>query len=221
MSPQSPLWRLVIPATCAVLVQELQNGVVGAEAALPALAEAVRSTGVVERAVSVLGAARQAGIPVIHCTAENLPNGFGRNHNARLFASARRRGLENKPGSLAVAPVSQLGPADGDLVMPRLHGLSPMTGSPLDALLRNQGIECLVVLGVSLNLAIPNLVFDAVNRSYRVVLVADAVVGVPVEYGHQVIEHSLSLVSTVVTADELIEVWAELNGRNAQSERPS
>ena len=75
------------------------------------------------------------------------------------------------------------------------------------------------MLGVSLNLAIPNLVFDAVNRSYRVVLVADAVAGVPVEYGRQVIEHSLSLVATVTTTDELIEAWSEFNGQDAQSER--
>jgi len=215
MSAQVALSRLVTPQRCAVLVQELQNGVVGAEAALPALAEAVRTAGVVERAASVLGAARQTGIPVIHCTAESLPDGFGTNRNARLFESVRRRGLENRPGSPSVAPVPQLGPADSDLVMPRLHGLSPMTGSPLDALLRNQGIECLVVLGVSLNLAIPNLVFDAVNRSYRVVLVADAVAGVPVEYGHQVIEHSLSLVSTVVMANELIDAWAQLDEQGA------
>jgi biuret amidohydrolase len=216
MSAQVALSRLVTPQRCAVLVQELQNGVVGAEAALPALAEAVRTAGVVERAASVLGAARQTGIPVIHCTAESLPDGFGTNRNARLFESVRRRGLENRPGSASVAPVSPLGPADSDLVLPRFHGLSPMTGSPLDAVLRNQGIECLVVLGVSLNLAIPNLVFDAVNRSYRVVLVADAVAGVPVEYGHQVIEHSLSLVSTVVMANELIDAWAQLDEQGAE-----
>jgi nicotinamidase-related amidase len=199
----------VAPDRSAVLVQELQNGVVGAEAGLPALADAVRATGVIERAACVLREARKRRIPVIHCTAENLPDGFGTNHNARVFESARRLGLENRPGSSSVGPVAALGPVDSDLVLPRLHGLSPLTGSPLDALLRNQGIECLVVMGVSLNLAIPNLVYDAVNRSYQVVLVADAVVGVPADYGRQVIEHSLSLVSTVVVADELIEAWAE------------
>jgi nicotinamidase-related amidase len=179
---------------------------------LPALADAVQTAGVIERAASVLREARQRHIPVIHCTAENLPAGFGTNHNARLFESARRLGLENLPGSSSVAPVAPLGPVDSDLVIPRLHGLSPLTGSPLDALLRNQRIECLVVMGVSLNLAIPNLVFDAVNRSYQVVLVADAVAGVPADYGRQVIEHSLSLVSTVVVADELIEAWADTEG---------
>ena len=210
MSSGTPLSDLVTPDRSAVLVQELQSGVVGAEARLPALADAVRAAGVIERAASVLEAARKRHIPVIHCTAENLPAGFGRNHNARLFESARRLGLENHPGSSSVAPVAPLGPADSDLVLPRLHGLSPLTGSPLDALLRNQGIDCLVVMGVSLNLAIPNLVFDAVNRSYRVVLVADAVAGVPADYGRQVIEHSLSLVSTIVVADQLIEAWAKM-----------
>jgi nicotinamidase-related amidase len=212
MSSRHALPDLVAPDRSAVLVQELQNGVVGAEAGLPALADAVRATGVIERAASVLREARKRRIPVIHCTAENLPDGFGTNHNARVFESARRLGLENRPGSSSVGPVAALGPVDSDLVLPRLHGLSPLTGSPLDALLRNQGIECLVVMGVSLNLAIPNLVFDAVNRSYQVVLVADAVVGVPADYGRQVIEHSLSLVSTVVVADELVEAWAETEG---------
>jgi nicotinamidase-related amidase len=151
---------------------------------------------------------------VIHCTAENPLHGFGMNRNARLFESARRLGLENRPGTSSVSPVPPLGPADSDLVLPRLHGLSPLTGSPLDALLRNQGVESLVVMGVSLNLAIPNLVFDAVNRSYVVVLVEDAVVGVPVDYGRQVIANSLSLVSTIVTADQLIAAWSKRSGND-------
>ncbi len=207
MSSRAPLAPLVAPGTCAVLVQELQNGVVGADAGLPALADAARSTGVVERAASLVAVARRRGIPVIHCTAQNLPDDFGANRNAWLFETARRHGLDNRPGSASVAPVAPLGPAESDVVLPRLHGLSPLTGSPLDSLLRNQGIESLVIVGVSLNLAIPNLVFDAVNRSYRVVLVADAVVGVPVDYGRLVIEHSLSLVSTVVAAHEVMEAW--------------
>ena len=49
------------------------------------------------------------------------------------------------------------GPPDaaGDVVLPRYHGLSPLTGGPLDSLLRNDGVGTIVVAGVSLNLAIP------------------------------------------------------------------
>ena len=49
--------------------------------------------------------------------------------------------------------------------------------------------------------------FDAVNRSYRVVVPTDAVAAVPPEYGEHVLRHSLGLVATLVTTDDLVEVW--------------
>jgi nicotinamidase-related amidase len=197
---------LVDPARTALVFVELQQGVVGDESALPALAEATRSVGVVPNAARLAEAARVAGVPVIHATAENLPGGFGVNHNARLFAGTRKAGGENAPGSPSVAPMPGLS-ADGDLILPRYHGLSPLTGGPLDSLLRNAGITTVVVAGVSLNVAIPNMVFDAVNRSYQVILVADAVAGTPKEYGDQVIEHCLRLLTTVVGTDEVLKAW--------------
>jgi nicotinamidase-related amidase len=152
--------------------------------------------------------ARRVEVPVIHCTAENLPQGFGANSNARLFAAARKSGMSIQPGSDSVQPLAEVISRDADIVLPRLHGLSPMTGSSLDSVLRNDGIRTVVIMGVSLNIAIPNLVFDAVNRSYQVVLVSDAVVGIPLEYGKAVIEHSLSLVATVATSGDLIDAWS-------------
>jgi nicotinamidase-related amidase len=181
--------------------------VVEADAGLPALAEAVRDTKLIEHATTLVEAARRAGVAVVHCTAENLPDGFGVNLNARLFAIARKVGMDNRPGSDSVQPVPALGPAPGDILLPRYHGLSPMTGSPLDSLLRNKGITTVVVIGVSVNIAIQNLVFDAVNRSYQVIVVSDAVAGVPMDYARQVIDHTLSLVATVVATDQLVEMW--------------
>ena len=192
---------------CAVLLQELQEGVVGATSGLPALAEVVQQSALVPNAARVAAMARRVGVPVIHCTAENLPRGFGVNTNARLFAGARKSGMDNRPGSDSVQPIGALGPFDSDVVLPRLHGLSPLTGSPLDSLLRNNGIRTIVVMGVSLNIAIPNLVFDAVNRSYQVVLVSDAVAGVPPAYGAQMIQHTLSLLCTIATSDETTRTW--------------
>jgi biuret amidohydrolase len=200
--------QLVAPGHSALLIQEMQQGVVGPEARFPELAAAGIQVGLIGRVAAVARGARGAGVPVVHCTAENLPDGFGRNRNARLFAAARKAGLENAPGSAAVQPVPEVGPEAGDVVLPRYHGLSPLSGSSLDQLLRNNGVTTVVVVGVSLNVAIPNLVFDAVNRSYQVVVVSDAVVGIPVEYGAEVVANSLALVSTVVTADELIRAWS-------------
>jgi biuret amidohydrolase len=198
---------LIVPGRCAVLVQELQEGVVGPTSRLSALAEVVRDWSLLAHAAKVLESARRADVPVIHCTAENLPRGLGRNTNARLFAAARKLGMDNEPGSDSVRPVQELGPTSGDIVLPRFHGLSPLTGSSLDSVLRNSGVGVLVVMGVSLNVAIPNLVFDAVNRSYQVVLVSDAVAGVPMEYGAQMVEHTLSLVCTIASSEEVVNAW--------------
>jgi nicotinamidase-related amidase len=191
-----------------VLLQELQEGVVGSTSGLPELARAAKESSLIPNAQRVVKAARQVGVPVVHCTAESLPNAFGSNTNARLFAAARKSGMNNLSGSDSVMPIGPVGPVDSDIVLPRLHGLSPLTGSSLDSLLRNRGVQTLVIMGVSLNIAIPNLVFDAVNRAYQVVVVSDAVAGVPVEYGRQVIEHSLSIVSTLSTSHEIRSVWS-------------
>jgi nicotinamidase-related amidase len=204
--PRPDLQQLVHPSRTALVLQEVQNGVVGESSSFPDLAAAAASVGVLAQAARLAAAARAAGLPVVHATAENLPRGFGVNHNARLFAAARRNGAENAPGTTSVQPVPDLW-GEGDVLLPRYHGLSPLTGGQLDSLLRNAGVTTVIVVGVSLNVAIPNLVFDAVNRSYQVVLVTDAVAGVPVEYGLQVVQHSLAPLSTLVTTDELLSQW--------------
>ncbi len=195
-----------MPETALVL-QELQNGVVGAETVFPELARAATEIGVIGNAARLADAARTRGIPVIHATAANLPDGFGANRNARLFAAARKAGAHNAVGSTSVEPVAPLF-APGDLILPRYHGLSPMADGQLDALLRNSGIDSLVVAGVSLNVAIPNLVFDAVNRAYRVVVPTDAVAGVPVAYGRQVLDNCLALIATLASTNELVSTWS-------------
>ena len=91
----------------------------------------------------------------------------------------------------------------------RWHGLGPMGGTDLDAILRNLGVRTIVAVGVSLNVAIPNLVMDAVNAGYQVVLPRDAVAGIPTDYGTAIIDNTLSLLSTVTTTDALIDAWAQ------------
>ena len=200
------LRELLSVGRTALVLQELQNGVVGAQTAFPALADAADAIGVIGNAARLAAAARDVGVPVVHATAENLPNGFGANRNARLFAGAAKAGAANVPGTSSVRPVAEVY-APGDLVLPRYHGLSPMADGQLDALLRNSGITSLVVAGVSLNVAIPNLVFDAVNRSYQVVVATDAVAGIPAEYGRQVLEHCLSLIATLASTDAVVDAW--------------
>ena len=54
----------------AVLTMELQRGVMGDLASFPELAAAARRAGCVANTARLLAAARAAGLPVVHCTAE-------------------------------------------------------------------------------------------------------------------------------------------------------
>ncbi|MCX5307286.1 cysteine hydrolase [Streptomyces sp. NBC_00160] len=198
------------PATTALLTVECQNGVVGEESALPELAKEARDSGMLGRVAALVDAARGAGVQVLHAVAERRPDGLGANTNARLFRAAEKLPVRQLSGSRAVEIAAPIVVAGQDLVVRRLHGLSPMAGTDLDPLLRNLGIRTLVVTGVSSNIAVPNTVFDAVNLGYRVVVPADAIAGVPASCTAEVIRNSLALVASITTAGELLAQWVPL-----------
>ncbi|THA64509.1 cysteine hydrolase [Streptomyces sp. A0958] len=195
------------PATTALLTVECQQGVVGPDSALPELAEAAVSSGALHQVARLVAGAHEAGVQVLHAVAERRPDGRGANRNARLFRAAGRLPVQQHSGTTAVRVAAPIEVAGEDLVVRRLHGLSPIAGTDVDALLRNLGCRTLVVTGVSANVAIPNAVFDAVNLGYTVVVPADAVAGVPADYTTAMIRNTLALVATVTTADVLLDCW--------------
>jgi nicotinamidase-related amidase len=199
---------LLEPGRSAVVTQECQKGVLGdGPVVFPELAEIARVQ-MIPNAARIAKAARTAGVPVVHCIAERRPDGLGSSRNARLFAAARRSEVQLSPSSEAVEVIDEVGCEDGDLVSRRLHGIGPMWGTDLDPILRNLGVRTVVAVGASVNVGITNLVMDAVNAGYQVVLPRDAVAGIPAEYADTVIDNTLSLLATVVTTDDVIGVWA-------------
>ncbi len=189
------------------MLQEVQNGVVGSPSALPALAEAAAAVGLVENCARLARAARECGVPVLHCTAETRADGRGGNHNARLFLGVKKSPVPLTPGTDAVMVPAEIGVDPADIVLPRYHGLGPMTGTQLDPILRNLGVTTIVGAGVSVNIGMTSLAFDAVNRGYQMVLVRDAIAGVPAEYAQAVVDNTLSLVATLAGTDEIMAAW--------------
>lgn len=200
------LAALVAPGHTAIVTSEVQNGVVGERSALPALAEAA-AIDMLPNLGRLLPAARAAGVQVVHCTAYRRADGKGANTNARLFMGVRKSSVALLPDTPEVEVVPALGPEPEDLVLTRTHGLDPMSGTDLDPVLRNLGVRTIVVTGVSVNIAVTNLVMDAVNRGYDVVLPRDAVCGIPTDYADAVIDNTLALLAAVTTTDELIAIW--------------
>ena len=198
------LSELLRPRTTVLLTVECQEGVVGKDSALPELAEQARAGGVLANVARLVTAAHDAGVQVVHAVAERRPDGRGANSNARLFRAAARLPVQQLTGTPAVRVAAPIEVAEEDLVVRRLHGLSPLQGTDVDPLLRNLGCRTLIVTGVSANVAVPNAVFDAVNRGYTVVVPADAIAGVPSDYTPAMIRHTIALVATVATTDEVL-----------------
>jgi biuret amidohydrolase len=198
---------LVAPAHTALVLQEVQNGVVGSPSVLPALADAAEAVGLIRNCARLARAARNAGVPVLHCTAETRDDGRGANTNARLFMGVKKSAVRLSPGSVAVQPPAEIGVDPADIVLPRYHGLGPMTGTQLDAILRNLGATTIVGVGVSVNIGMTNLALDAVNRGYQIVMPRDAIAGVPADYADAVIDNTLSLIATITTTNEILTAW--------------
>jgi nicotinamidase-related amidase len=201
------LAALVVPAHTAIVTSEVQNGVVGDRSVLPQLA-LVAQGGMVPALRKLLPVARAAGVQVVHCTAYRRADGKGANVNARMFKGVQKAPVQLLPGSAEVEVLADVGPDPDDLVLTRTHGLDPMTGTDLDPVLRNLGVRTVVVTGVSVNVAITNLVMDCVNRGYDVVLPRDAVCGIPADYADAVIDNTLALLAAITTTDDLIGIWS-------------
>jgi len=175
------LHQLLAPASTAVLTMELQRGVVGDLASLPDLAAEVAATGVLAAAGRLADAARAAGVPVVHCTAEFRPDRAGSAVNAPLLAVMARRAGHLLVGSPEVEVVPELGPAPGDLVSARRSGVSPFIGTDLDVTLRNLRVGTVVA--------------------------TDAVAGVPADYADAVMDGTIALLATRLPVAAIAEVW--------------
>ena len=194
----------------AVLTMELQRGVVGDLAPMPALARAVADRSVVANTARLLRAARSGGARVVHCLAGFRADHAGSSFAAPMLARALARGgLSPIAGTPNAELVSELGPEPGDLLSTRVHGFSPFTATSLDVWLRNLGVTTVVATGVSLNLGIIGTCLEAVNLGYTVVVPTDAVCGIPKDYADAVLTNTIAAIAHLTTVEALIAAWTK------------
>ncbi len=186
---------------------ELQRGVVGDLASMPALVDAATRRGTLDACGRLVEGARDAGIPVVHARVRWAADRRGTPLTTPLTTALARRPEQMLEGTDAVDLLSELGDTGSDLSSWRRHGLTPFPGTDLDVLLRSLGVRTVVAIGVSLNIGVLGLCLGATDRGYRAVVPTDAVVGVPAEYGDQVLEGSLAMIATLTTVDELLRAW--------------
>jgi nicotinamidase-related amidase len=193
------------PHKGAVLFIECQRGVIGDLTVLPALAEEAQPA---RAAMGRLATgARAAGARVVHLTYLPLAGGQSANRRAPLMQRTRSSG-EWDEAHPAMEVIPEIGVHPEDVMLPRHQGFSPVHSTEVLTILRNLGIDELVVAGVSTNLAIPLTVGGATDENFAVTVPTDASVGTPKAHHESMLKHSLAFVARLATVDEILADWS-------------
>lgn len=191
------------PDTTAVVCIECQNGVLGPDSVLPALA--ADSSDLVGNVRRLLDGAREFGARVVHATYEGSLGGRP-SGTARLWRALAPATAGWAPGTVETSVIPEL-LIDDDLVLPRHHGLFPTLDSELLPVLKGFGVTTVVLVGVSLNLAITHSAGHLTQAGFELIVPRDAVGGTPADYAQQVLNNTVSVLGRVTTVDELIDEW--------------
>lgn len=114
----------------------------------------------------VLGAARDAGVPVLHTTGEHRPE-------ARIGATTQRRRVAGEDAAAGYEIVSSLEPRTGETVVAKSRA-SAFFGTPLSTWLRKLDVDTLVIAGETTSGCVRASVVDAFSLGFEVAVVEEA-----------------------------------------------
>lgn len=158
------------------LVMDMTNDLVsetGASAA--SYGVQIKARDVLTRTRQAIDAARKAGVPVGFVRVGFSPDYREAPAASPIFSGARKNGLFQlgAPGAETHPALGQT-PADFDIVK---HRVSPFYATSLEPILRANGIERLILCGVSTNGVVHSGARDAHDRDYECIILEDCCAG--------------------------------------------
>ena len=184
-------------ARTALLAMDCQTGIVSIYAKPP--------EEFLERAATVLRAARNTGMTVVHVQVgfrPGLPEVSVRN---KLFAaikssSQHQKLFEGTAGAINPA----LGPEVDDIVVIK-HRVSAFAGTDLDMVLRAKDIDTLVLFGIATSGVVLSTLLHACDADYQLVVIADCCADLDAELHGTLLRRLFPQRAAVVTADEFVQ----------------
>lgn len=196
--------RLLNPAHCALLVIDMQNDYLHEEGIcaqaglnITPLREIVP---VVER---VVAAAHRASVPVVYT--RNWRTRWDISGTQLEQAGGRGFGITGMADSWGAAWFG-VPPNERDIVISKTRH-DAFFATNLDQVLRLQGAECLVVVGVQTHVCVESTVRSASARDYAVVILRDAVSSIAQEMHGASLGSMAANYGNVVLAETVIAAW--------------
>lgn len=191
------------PASCALIIQDMQNDVIiegGAFADSGAPGHAIAQNAVANVA-DLAAACRAAGVPVIHVWYIVEQGAAGLKQNAPLFQGVKESdGLVR--GSWGAAPADGLEAQDGDHVVEKMR-MNGFYETRLDILLRGLGAETILITGAWTNMSIEHTARHGADAGYEVVVASDGTSTVSDEWQHAALNYAMNNVGKVATCAEI------------------
>jgi nicotinamidase-related amidase len=182
----------------ALLVMDVQNGIVGRYAEKPEVMAPF------QRAVN---AARYAGIPVIFVRVafrDGYPEVSPKN---KSFSAIVEHG-----GMTIVNAATQIhesvAPCQGEAVVTKLR-VSAFSGSDLEVILRAHGVDTLILTGIATSGVVLSTLREAADKDYRLIVLSDACLDADPEVHRVLMEKVFPRQADIMTVNE----WAEKVGR--------
>jgi nicotinamidase-related amidase len=185
----------VDPITGALLVMDFQIMTVNGYAA--------DAEGLLASTAGLVEAARQAGMMVIHVVV-----GFRAGHpeinpqNLTFFTVVKKANLLVL-GEADAAIHPAVAPESGEVVITK-HRVSAFAGTELDMILRANGIETLILAGITTSGVVLSTVRHAADADYRIIVVEDCCSDKDEEAHRVLVERVFPTQATVVVTDEII-----------------
>lgn len=157
------------PKRTALLVVDLQNAEVSERVQLehPDFVDRIKKR-VVPNVQLLLKAARSSGAEVIYTTIESLTqDGRDRSLDHKLS------GLHEPKGSWGAKVLAEIAPEQDEIVLPKTSS-GVFNSTTLDYVLRNIGIEAVIVVGLITDQCVDMAVRDGADRGYFMICASDA-----------------------------------------------
>lgn len=162
------------------LVMDMINDLVGDNG--PGAATYVplmRERNVIENTRSAIAAARKAGVLIGYVRVGFSPDYRECPPNSPIFSAARQNG-RFKLGTPATEVHPALKPQESDFDIVK-HRVSPFYGTSLEPILRAQGVERLILSGVSTNGVVHTGAREGHDRDYECVVFEDCCAGATID----------------------------------------
>ncbi|QOK94505.1 cysteine hydrolase (plasmid) [Ralstonia pseudosolanacearum] len=185
------------PAKSALLVMDYQNVL------LEHYVPEEQRAGVLANTARMIEAARAAHMPVIYVMVafrQGYPEVSERN---RLFSLVKQSGAFGR-GQTETAIHPAVAPLDNEPVVIK-HRIGAFTGTALETLLRSNGIETLVLAGVTTAGVVLSTVRQALDLDYRVVVARDGCADPDHDVHHVLLDKVIAQHAEVVPAQRVVD----------------